>query len=81
MVSADELHIYFGRLIGGTNYDIYEASRSTTSDGFGEATPVPGLADPTYNELPSWISADGCELYLSTNMGVAGQDLYVATRP
>ncbi len=80
IVTPDELHIYFGRQLG-TNYDIYEASRSTTNDGFGVATPVPGLANATYNELPSWISADGCELYLSTNQGVTKSDLYVATRP
>ncbi|MFT3697636.1 MAG: hypothetical protein QM831_31115 [Kofleriaceae bacterium] len=80
VVSPDELHIYFGRQIG-TNYDIYEATRSTVNDGFGVATPLPGLADPTYSELPSWVSADGCELYLSTDMGVAKNDLYVATRP
>jgi Tol biopolymer transport system component len=80
ILTADELHIVFARS-NGTDYDVYEASRSATSDGFGAATAVPGLATAGFDELPSWISGDGCDLYYSSAAGVTGSDLFVVSRP
>ena len=80
VLTADELHIYFARN-NGTDFDIYQASRSSTSDGFGAAAPVPGLAMAGFDELPSWISPDGCDLYYSSAGGVTGSDLFVVSRP
>ncbi|HEY6038038.1 MAG TPA: hypothetical protein VIV58_27345 [Kofleriaceae bacterium] len=80
ILTADELHIYFARS-NGTDFDIYEASRSSTSDGFGAAAAVPGLAMAGFDELPSWISPDGCDLYYSSAAGVTGADLFVVSRP
>ncbi|HET9992439.1 MAG TPA: hypothetical protein VFQ65_28095 [Kofleriaceae bacterium] len=80
ILTADELHIFFARS-NGTDFDIYEASRSSTSDGFGAAIAVPGLAMPGFDELPSWISPDGCDLYYSSAAGVTGSDLFVVSRP
>ncbi len=80
VVSADELRIYFGRH-NGTDFDIYTASRSAISDGFGAATPVDGLADPGSDQLPSWASADGCDFYYSSNAaGSMATDLFLVTR-
>lgn len=78
-VTEDELHIFFRRTVG-TEHDIYMASRSTVQDGFGAAVPV--LARPGVNEVPTWISADGCTLYLHSDApgGLGSEDIYVARR-
>ena len=80
ILTADELHIFFARN-NGTDFDVYEANRSSTSDGFGAAMPVPGLAMTGFDELPSWISPDGCDLYYSSAAGVTGSDLFEVSRP
>lgn len=79
VVTADELHIYFARH-NGTDFDVFEASRSSLADGFGAATAVPGISTTGYDELPSWVSPDGCHLYYSSAAGVTGSDLYMIAR-
>lgn len=80
VVTSDELRIYFARH-NGTDFDIYTASRSSLSDGFGAATAVDGLAQPGRDELPSWISADGCDFYYSSNgPGGMATDMWLITR-
>jgi Tol biopolymer transport system component len=81
-VSPDELRIFFRRA-AGSELDIYTASRTTTADPFGASSPVAALAMPAINEIPNWISPDGCALYVQlagapTTMG--GDDLYVSLR-
>lgn len=80
-LTEDELRVYFRRTVG-IEPDIFTASRSTLNDGFGVATAVPGLSVAGINEVPTWVSADGCNLYLFSDApgGVGGQDLYVARR-
>jgi hypothetical protein len=81
-VTEDELHIYFRRATGG-ELDVYTAARSSTADGFGAATAVPVVATPGVNEVPTWISPDGCSLYVQivgATDGMGGTDLYVARR-
>jgi Tol biopolymer transport system component len=78
-ISPDELHLYFAsdRAGGAGGFDIYEASRTSTADGFGAPVNLAVLntAEP---EWPSWISPDGCQLYVTR--GTGSYDLYVATR-
>jgi len=81
-LTEDELQLFFRRT-AGTELDIYLASRSSITDGFGAAVAVPGLAEPGINEIPNWIAPDGCSLYLeianaANTMG--GADLFVARR-
>jgi Tol biopolymer transport system component len=81
-LTPDELRIFFRRTVGAEQ-DVYTASRASTTDAFGEATPVPGLATPGLNEIPTWISPDGCNLYVqlvAAPGGMGGDDLYVARR-
>ena len=77
-VTADERVMAFSR-----GSDVYLASRSSPSDGFGTASPVDGLADPAVREAPTWISPDGCHLYVQSDAGggSGGLDLYMAARP
>jgi hypothetical protein len=80
-LTEDELHIFFRRTVAAEP-DIYMSSRSTVNDGFGASTPVPVVAIAAVNEVPTWVSADGCNLYLFSDApnGAGGQDIYVARR-
>lgn len=62
--------------------DIWVATRANVADKFSNPRAVANVNTPQ-DEEPSWITADGCRLYLqSTRPGGAGaQDIYVATRP
>jgi len=84
VLSSDELSVYFGsdRPGGVGIFDIWEAHRTTTSDGFGSpklATNLNSIA----TDLPTWISADGCRLLLTSDRagGTGGRDIYIASRP
>jgi hypothetical protein len=81
-LTEDELTIFFRRTVGA-EHDIYTATRTTSSDGFGAATPVPVLSMPGLNEIANWVSPDGCSLYVqlvNAPGGMGGDDLYVARR-
>lgn len=80
-VTADELHVFFRRTTAA-EHDVFTASRTTTADGFGAALTVPVLAMPGIDEAPTWISADGCSLYVQSNDpgGSGGLDIWVARR-
>jgi hypothetical protein len=77
-VTSDERVMAFAR-----DGDVYLASRSEPTDGFGTATAVDGLAAMGVNEAPTWISPDGCHLYVQSDApgGMGGIDLYMASRP
>jgi hypothetical protein len=81
LISADDLTLYFAsdRPGGAGALDIYVAKRTGTALPFGD--PV-RLAEPNtaVTEIPSWISSDGCELWLS-RAATGGHDLMVARRP
>ncbi len=74
-VTPDELTMYFAstREGGRGGYDIYLASRDSTSAEFGP--PVALNVNDNENDLPTWISPDNCELYFE-----GGYDIWVATR-
>jgi Tol biopolymer transport system component len=81
VVSPDELTLFFGstRPGGAGTFDMYEATRASTADGFGAAIPLTSLNSMEF-EVPSWISADGCELYFTHSPSGEQNQLYVATR-
>lgn len=80
-ITSDERVMFFRRLTAGET-DVYTAARSTPSDGFGAAVPVPGLAAPGVSEVPNWISPDGCHLYFHTNAtaSTAGVNVWMTSR-
>ncbi len=85
VVPAHELTLYLAVRTEINNTDIYVATRVPFSEPPAFELPEqallslggsPGLlSDPNYNDFPTWISPDDCELYFETN----GQ-LWVATR-
>jgi hypothetical protein len=83
-ITEDERVIYFRRS-DATLSDIYTASRSTPTDGFGTSSPVPGLDAPGIGETPNWVSPDGCRLYFHSNAdsggGPAGLNVWMVSRP
>jgi Tol biopolymer transport system component len=77
-LTQDELRIFFRRTVAGEP-DIYTASRTTAQDGFGPATPVPVAAVAGIDEVPNWVSPDGCSLYFHSNSG-DNVDIFVTHR-
>ena len=77
VVTLDELAIYFATdRSGGSDYDIYVATRASKTDAFANRTDVTELSTTTNSEVPNWISDDGCRMYL-TRSG----DIFMATKP
>jgi hypothetical protein len=72
VVSPDELTLYFaveaGTEADGRHIDIWSASRSSTSQPFADFREVTGV-NTSANEVPSFISEDGCRLYFDRNTG------------
>jgi hypothetical protein len=56
--------------------------RANTSDAWGTPAQVLPL-DSTLDEEPSWLSNDGCRLYLSSNRpgSIGSQNIWMATKP
>lgn len=82
-VTADELTIFYGsdRPDGGMGgLDIWTATRGAKSDPFTAPSPVTEL-NTSGDDIPSWVSPDRCQLFLTRTNGAAGWDLYVATKP
>jgi hypothetical protein len=84
-VSPDELTVYFGstRTDGGAKggWDVWKATRASTADPFGAPTPVSEL-NTAADESPTWVSDDGCRLYLTVNTNQGRDyDIFIATKP
>lgn len=80
VVTPDELTLFFSsaRLGGVGSFDVWMAKRATATDSFGEPVNVQAV-NSTDIDTPSWVSADGCVLYL-TKSSISNSQLYVATR-
>jgi hypothetical protein len=82
-VSADDRLMFFAsdRAGGLGDLDIWMAGRTSASSMF--AAPVDTRSvNSTGKDIPDWISADTCRLYLHSDRGADGQEHeYVATRP
>lgn len=78
VVSADELTIYFTSGVDGAR-KVSTATRTAVDQPFGTVTDVTELDNYSVDE-GSWLSDDGCRLYLSSNLD-GNTHLYVATKP
>lgn len=80
VLTPDQLTIFFrsNRVAAMAGFNIFTATRATSTGTFGIATIVDNI-NTDLNDGASWISPDGCRLYLSSD--VAGtNDIYVSTR-
>lgn len=73
-ISADELTIYFERQVGADDFDLFRATRASTTLPFDEPAPVPELNGP-FVEEDAHVAPDG--IYFSSNRG-SGFDLWRA---
>jgi hypothetical protein len=79
-VSRDDLTLFLS--IGDTiGHDIIAAKRASTSGPFPAPTEVTELKTTATVAEPSWISADGCRLYLRYAASGDTSRIYVAARP
>ncbi len=84
VLTGDELTVYFeSTRLGDTGcYDTFVATRASVASSFGAATQVAELSTPAC-EFPTWVSADGCQILLTSNRpgGLGLNDIWLATRP
>jgi hypothetical protein len=80
VVSADGLTIYFrsNRPAAIAGFNIHVATRASTADAFGTPVLVDNV-NSAADDGPSWISLDGCRLYMASDIA-GSNDVYVATR-
>lgn len=82
-VSADGLTLYFAstRAGGAGGEDVWVATRNKRTDDFSAVNvSLEATINSPQDDEPSWLSTDGCRLYMqSTRTGV--QDIYVAIKP
>jgi hypothetical protein len=64
VISPDRLVLYFASNRNDAGEDVWRATRPSPSTAFGSATIVQELSTST-DEQPSWISDDGCVMYLT----------------
>jgi hypothetical protein len=83
-VSPDQLTIFFGstRAGGLGNEDVWMSKRATVQDVWQAPLDVKAVNSPG-SEMPTWISADGCRLYMQVNPtgDWDGWQISLATRP
>jgi len=81
VLSADRLTVFFSSTrtgsLGGS--DIWTATRTSTTAAFGTPTNVMELNSTTQDD-PTWLSVDGCRLYMSIGTMPSTHE-YIATRP
>jgi Tol biopolymer transport system component len=87
VVTDDERTIYFAsaRVKGGYSTDIFVAHRADRSVPFDAPTVAQELSSAASGNDPTWLSPDGCRLYLvsnrSSDAGTSGSlDVWVAER-
>lgn len=80
VMSADGREIFFSSEAGTPGkLRIHRATRASTTAKFGAASPVKELGGTNAYEAPTWLSADGCHLLLTSDRG-GGLDVYYAIR-
>lgn len=80
VVSVDELRIYFGSNRGDAGgFQIWTSTRQVASQPWPTPTPVTELESFGANAVPTWISNDGCCLYLASDQS-GNDDIYVASK-
>lgn len=80
VLTPDELTLFFSSTRSGT-FDIWIATRDSVEGGF-EAAQIVAEVNTLRNEMPSWISPDGCVLYFVSEVSSGSDDyeIFVATR-
>jgi len=82
VVTPDELTLFFASNRRNdpnrTDTDIWMAKRSSVADGFDAPVKLENL-NTVDTDVPTWVSLDGCVLYITSGPNLE-YDIYVATR-
>jgi WD40-like Beta Propeller Repeat len=78
-LSADDKTLFWEAHPTGASLQIYTATRTAIGAPWTDAAPLPGFADPTFDQGDPWPSRDGTTLFLFTNQ-TGNYDLYTTTR-
>jgi hypothetical protein len=78
-LSSDCLRLYFQSNRQNSQFDIYMASRVTTTAAWSNAAPIADFNTGMYNEEDAWISADERTFAFASNRG-GNKDVYLSTR-
>jgi hypothetical protein len=78
---VDPLTVYFSSERPSTHgqANIFRATRVSPDAGWGEAAAVDELNSDIW-DAPTWMSLDGCRLYITSGRADPGHQLYVASR-
>jgi hypothetical protein len=80
VVTPDDLTIYYATdAPSQTQYDVWTATRASTRDPFGSARPVAEV-NSAASDGPTFVTRDGCALYISSDRRFGVSVMYVATR-
>ena len=80
--TPDDRILYFATNRAGSSpddYDVWVSTRQSPDDPFSMPAPVPEVNSPLAGDFPTFVTADGCTLYLSSNRSGA-YAMYVATK-
>jgi hypothetical protein len=85
VISTDGLTVFFASdrpLPGSANLNVWYATRTDRTKTFNAPIPV-GAVNSDGDEAPTWVSPDGCVLYIASDRpgGRGLQDIYVSTKP
>ena len=84
VLSADGKEIFFASTRPNANRNnIWHATRSSPTDGFGTPEMVTELSMDATEDYPNWISPDRCTLIFTSDRtgGSGGYDIWMAKRP
>ena len=71
-MSTDELTLYFARIVTGSKFDLYVATRADRSSAFGNVTPMGGANAAAADD--SHPSVAGDSLFFASNRGDGGTE-------
>jgi len=92
VISSDGRTVYFatsrplpgaaGDAAARTDFNVWVASRAAATGTFSNLAPVPEL-NTTSEDAPSWLSPDGCTIYLSSdrNAPSGSRHIWAASKP
>jgi hypothetical protein len=78
-LSHDGLSLFFARTDGSGVVHVWVSTRPSTSTPFTTATQVTDFDDGSANDLPGWLSPDGCRMYFTSDRA-GSSDIWMATR-
>lgn len=84
VIDATGLTLYFvSNRSGSAAHDVWMATRANTTTTFGAASNTGDVAalNSAQDDVPGWLSSDGCRMYLTSSRGgTGGSDLWLAER-